>query len=194
MPHRRFCWVHVTIGNRLGDIPDTTGVCAAGYRIRREKAANLLHQAGGAEMKRSITGALVATFVTAAAATAVPMGFVAPANADPSPLNGSYAIVGGADGIYVTATSNCPTATEGCTANLSSNRGWTSVATLTNGRWNFTVTKPDGIVCADGSYAPVSIAYSIDAATLAGVLTTDSNGECPGGQITQGQFQLQKVG
>lgn len=141
-------------------------------------------------MKRTITGSLAATLVAAA----IPMGFIAPANADPSPLNGSYAIVGGADGLYVTATSNCPTATDGCTANLASNRGWTSVATLTNGRWNFTVTKPDGIVCDDGNYAPVSIAYSIDAATLSGYLTTDSNGECPGGQITQAAFQLQKVG
>ncbi|MFN8032811.1 MAG: hypothetical protein U0Q47_05835 [Mycobacterium sp.] len=140
-------------------------------------------------MTRTITGALTAMFVTAA----IPLGFSAVAGADPSPLNGQYAISGGADGIYVTATSNCPTAVDGCTANLASNRGWTSVATLTNGRWNFTVTKPDGIVCADGSYAPVSIAYSVDAATLSGYLTTDSNGECPGGQITQAAFQLQKL-
>ncbi|MCI4673759.1 hypothetical protein [Candidatus Mycolicibacterium alkanivorans] len=95
---------------------------------------------------------------------------------------------------YVNATSNCATATDGCTANLASNRGWTSVATLTNGRWNFTVTKPDGVVCDDGSYAPVSIAYSVDAATLAGTVTADSNGDCPGGQVTRAPFRLQKIG
>ena len=145
-------------------------------------------------MKRTITGALAATFVTATVAAAIPMGFVAPANADPSPLSGRYAIVGGAEGLYVDATSNCATATEGCTANLASNRGWTSVATLTGGRWNFTVTKPDGVVCDDGSFAPVSIAYSVDAATLAGTITADSNGDCPGGQVTQAAFQLQKIG
>ena len=144
-------------------------------------------------MTRTITGALAATFVTATVAAAIPTGFIAPANADLSPLNGSYAIVGGADGLYVTATSNCPTATDGCTANLASNRGWTTVATLTDGRWNFTVTKPDGVVCDDGSYAPVSIAYSINAATLQGTITADSNGDCPGGQVTQAAFQLQKV-
>lgn len=144
-------------------------------------------------MKRTITGALTARFVTATVAAAIPLGFSAVAGANPSPLNGQYAIVGGADGVYVNATSNCPVATDGCTASLASNRGWTSLATLTNGRWNFTVTKPDGVVCADGSYAPVSIAYSVDAATLSGYLTTDSNGECPGGQITQAAFQLQKV-
>lgn len=144
-------------------------------------------------MKRTITGALAATFVTATVVAVLPTGFIAIANSDPSTLSGTYAISGGADGVYVTATSNCPVAVDGCTANLASNRGWTSVATLTNGRWNFTVTKPDGIVCADGSYAPVSIAYSVDAATLSGYLTTDSNGECPGGQITQAAFQLQKL-
>ena len=34
------------------------------------------------------------------------------------------------------------TATTGCTASLVSNRGWTSVATLSNGRWTFDVVKP----------------------------------------------------
>ena len=144
-------------------------------------------------MTRTITGALAATFVTATVAAAIPMGFIAPANADPSSLNGKYAIVGGAEGLYVAATSNCATPVEGCTASLASNRGWTSVATLTGGRWNFTVTKPDGVVCDDGSYAPVSIAYSVDAATLAGTIIADSNGDCPGGQVTQAAFQLQKI-
>ena len=74
-----------------------------------------------------------------------------------------------------------------------SNKGWTSVATLANGRWGFDVTKPDGVVCADGSYAPVIIAYSVDASTLTGTVTADSNGECPGGQITQVPVQLKKI-
>lgn len=145
-------------------------------------------------MKRTSRGTLAATLATAAAAAVMVVGFSAPANADPSPLNGRYAIVGGADGIYVTATSTCATPTDGCTASLDSNRGWTSVATLTGGRWNFTTIKPDGVVCDDGSYAPVRIAYSVDAATLAGSITADSNGDCPGGQVTQAPFQLQKIG
>ena len=145
-------------------------------------------------MTRTTTGALAAIFVTATVAAAIPMGFIPTANADPSPLNGQYAIVGGADGAQVTATTNCVALTDGCTANLVSSVGWTSVATLTGGRWNFTVTKPDGVVCDDGSYAPVSIAYSVNAATLAGTITADSNGDCPGGQVTQAAFQLQKIG
>lgn len=145
-------------------------------------------------MKQHRTAALAAALISVATATVIPVALSAPAYADPAPLTGTYAIVGGAEGAQVAATTNCTTLVNGCTANLVSSVGWTSVATLTDGRWNFTVTKPDGIVCADGSYAPVSIAYSVDAATLSGVLTTDSNGECPGGQITQAAFQLQKVG
>lgn len=143
-------------------------------------------------MKRAITGILGAASVVAAGAVAV-LGWPAAANADPSPMNGTFAVIGGDPGAMVTATSNCPVLVDGCTANLVSTVGWTSVATLSNGRWNFTVTKPDGVVCDDGSYAAVRIAYSIDAATLTGTLTADSNGDCPGGQITQAPFQLKKV-
>lgn len=135
------------------------------------------------------------TLITAAAAAAVTaLGFAVSASADPALINGTYAVRGGDDGAVVTATSSCPAAVNGCTANLSSTVGWTSVATFTDGRWNFTVTKPDGVVCDDGSYAPVRIAYSVNAATMTGTVTADSNGDCPGGQITQAPFQLIKVG
>ncbi len=40
--------------------------------------------------------------------------------------------------------------------------------TLTDGRWNFSVTKPDGFICDDGSYQPAVISISVDPATLAG--------------------------
>ncbi|WP_149438420.1 hypothetical protein [Mycolicibacterium sp. P1-5] len=139
------------------------------------------------EITRTLTSA-------AAAAAVIAMGFAASASADPALINGTYAIQDGAQGAVVTASSNCVPVVNGCTANLSSTVGWTSVATLTDGRWNFTVTKPDGVVCEDGSYAPVRIAYSVDAATLAGTVTADSNGDCPGGQITQAPLQLVKVG
>jgi len=131
-------------------------------------------------------------FVTACSLAAVAaLGVASPAHAD-SGLNGQYSVAGGSDQFYVTVVSNC--ATEGCTASLVSNRGWTSVATLTNGRWNYKVTKPDGVVCGDGNYADVIIRYSIDANTLAGTVSADSNGECSGGQVTQAPIQLQKVG
>lgn len=139
-------------------------------------------------MHRFTTRALA----TAGAFSAAALAFSAPALADPAPLNGKYAVVGGSDQFYVTAIANC--ATEGCTASLVSNRGWTSVATLSNGRWNYNVTKPDGVVCGDGNYAAIVIRYSIDANTLAGNVIADSNGECPGGQVTQFPVQLTKIG
>ncbi len=131
----------------------------------------------------------LATAGTVAAATAV--SYAGLALADPGAFSGKYTAAG-SDQFYVTVSGTC--ATEGCTASLVSNRGWTSVATLTNGHWNFNVTKPDGVVCGDGSFADVVIRYSIDAATLTGVMIADSNGECPGGQITRSPIQLTKVG
>ena len=134
----------------------------------------------------------VITLAMAAGALAAGLGSAGAAHADPAPLNGKYAAANGSDQFYVTVTSNC--ATQGCTANLVSNRGWTSMATLNNGIWTYNVTKPDGVVCADGNYANVVIRYAIDATTLAGTITADSNGECPGGQVTQAPIQLTKVG
>jgi hypothetical protein len=136
----------------------------------------------------------VTRLLTTAAAMTAALSFAASASADPALINGTYAVRGGDDGAVVTAATNCPTPVNGCTANLTSTVGWTSVATYTDGRWNFVVTKPDGIVCDNGSYAPVRIGYSIDAANLTGVITADSNGDCPGGQITQVPFQLTKIG
>ena len=139
-------------------------------------------------MKLTNTRGLAAV-CSLAAVTA--LGTASPAHADAA-LNGQYSVVGGSDQFYVTVVSNC--ATEGCTASLVSNRGWTSLATLTNGRWNYNVTKPDGVICGDGNYADIVIRYSIDATTLAGTVTADSNGECSGGQVTRAPIQLQKVG
>jgi len=139
-------------------------------------------------MKLTITRGLTAASVLAAITA---LGAASPVHAD-SAFSGQYSVAGGSDQFYVTVVSNC--ATEGCTASLVSNRGWTSVATLTNGRWNYNVTKPDGVICGDGNYADVVIRYSIDANTLNGTVTADSNGECSGGQVTQAPIQLQKVG
>ncbi|MFY9490764.1 MAG: hypothetical protein WAP49_07795 [Mycobacterium sp.] len=134
----------------------------------------------------------VKTMVTACVvATAATLGLAAPAQANPSLLNGTYDIDGGDQDAYWTASSTC--ATDGCVARIVSNVGWSGNAVMNNGRWNLTVTKPDGVVCSDGSYAPVVIAYSVDAVSGAGTVTADSNGDCPGGQITAAQFQIKKI-
>ena len=129
----------------------------------------------------------------AAAGAAAAVGFAAVAQAEPPALNGQYTVVGGDEATFGwTVASAC--GGNGCTANVSSNRGWNSVGTYTNGRLAFAVAKPNGFVCPDGSFAPVVISYEVDAASLAGVGSADSNGQCPGGVINRIPFQLRKVG
>ena len=133
------------------------------------------------------------TLFTAAAASAVAaLGFAAVAQADPPLLNGTYTGADGDPANVWTIASNC--GITGCTANIASNQGWTSVAKLVNGRWDFTVTKPDGVICPDGRYEPAYISLSVDPVTLGGFITTDSNYGCPGGNLSQAPFQLRKVG
>ncbi|WP_409436072.1 hypothetical protein [Mycobacterium sp. SMC-14] len=65
---------------------------------------------------------------------------------------------------------------------------------LVDGHWQFSVTKPDGGICADGNYAPAIIRVSIDPVTLGGVVTTSSDGECPGSALSSRPFQLHQLG
>lgn len=137
----------------------------------------------------NVTLKTMATAVAAAALTVLgPTG-----SAAALPLfNGVYDIEGGSEDFYMTVQSTC--ANEGCTANIMSNRGWTAVATMTGGRWLFTTSKPDSMVCPDGTFAPMILRYSIDGASLGGIVTADSNGECVGGTLTQAEIQLKKIG
>ena len=137
-------------------------------------------------MKRTSTGMLAAMV----AMSAVAVGLTAVAQADPPPFNGTY--TGGDDYNIWTVATSC--ATDGCTGTVASNQGWKVPATMTGGLWNFMVTKPDGIICDDGSYAPAYISLSVDPATLSGTITTDSNYSCPGGLISRTPFQLKKIG
>lgn len=139
-------------------------------------------------MKLTITHTLATAFAMAGCAVA---GVPGVAHADPPPLNGTYTGDGGADEFLWTISTNC--ATNGCTGNVASNQGWSVPATLTNGIWNFTVTKPDGAICDDGSFAPAYISLAIDPNTLNGAISADSNYGCPGGQISQTPFKLKKV-
>ena len=138
-------------------------------------------------MKTTITAAVTAW----AGATLTAIALAGPAGALPL-FNGIYDIDGGSEEFFWTVQSTC--ANEGCTANITSNRGWTAVATLTGGRWVFNTSKPDAMVCPDGSFAPIILRYSLDAASLSGIVTADSNGECVGSQVTQVAIQMKKVG
>jgi hypothetical protein len=113
------------------------------------------------------------------------------AAADPPLLNGTY---GSSDGdpynVWTFATSCVPA---GCTGTVTSNQGWSTPTTFSGGRWNFTVSKPGGLTCDDGRYEPAVVSMSVDPATLAGVVSSDSNFGCAGGIVTQSAFQLQKI-
>ncbi len=112
-------------------------------------------------------------------------------HADPALLNGTYSgIDGDPISIWTIATSCGPA---GCTGTVASNKGWARRTTLTGGRWTFTVSKPGGLICDDGHYEPAVMSMSIDPVTLGGVLSSDSNFGCAGGNLTQSPFQLRKV-
>lgn len=135
-----------------------------------------------------VLGVLAAMAAPAIAAMALAGG----AAADPPLLNGTY---NSADGdpynVWTIATSCGPT---GCAGTVTSNQGWSTPTTLTDGRWVFTVTKPGGLTCDDGHYEPAVVSMSVDPVSLSGVVSSDSNFGCAGGIVTQSPFQLQKVG
>ncbi|KMO68811.1 hypothetical protein BST22_24895 [Mycolicibacterium chubuense] len=128
--------------------------------------------------------------VTASVIAAVALAGAAAA--DPPLLNGTYGSADGDPYNVLTITTSCgPT---GCAGTVSSNQGWSTPTTFTDGRWVFTVTKPGGLTCDDGHYEPAVVSMSVDPVTLSGVVSSDSNYGCAGGIVTQSPFQLQKVG
>ncbi|MCV7194226.1 hypothetical protein [Mycolicibacterium brumae] len=105
--------------------------------------------------------------------------------------DGVYAM-DGSDGMSeVTVTTNClPT---GCATLVSSNAGWVAQAQESNGLWYFSYTRPDGQICPDRTFAPVTVHYAVNLNTMSGVMSADSNGDCPGGVINQTPFSFHKV-
>lgn len=136
----------------------------------------------------SITRSLGAAF---GISVVVGMALAVPAQAEPPLLNGSFSGAEGDPENVWNIASNCGSA--GCAGTVSSNQGWTSPMTLANGIWYFSVTKPDGFICPDGSFQPAVISMEVDPATLRGILSADSNGACPGGITSATPFQLKAV-
>ena len=130
------------------------------------------------------------TLATAVAVAAVAAGSVVSAQAAPPAFNGTYA-GGDVENVWTVSTA-CPT--EGCTGTVASNQGWQVPTKMVNGLWHFLITKPDGAICADGSYAPAYIEVAVDPNTLNGTISLDDNYSCPGGQVTESPFTLTKVG
>ncbi|WP_197382831.1 hypothetical protein [Mycolicibacterium mengxianglii] len=129
----------------------------------------------------------------AVAMAAFAAGSAAPASAEPAPasvpFNGTYT-GGDAENVWTVAT-QCQT--EGCTGTVSSNQGWAVPAKLVQGMWQFIITKPDGVICDDGDYAPAYIELEVSPVTLNGTITTDDNYSCPGGNVTTAPFTLTKI-
>ena len=112
--------------------------------------------------------------------------------AQAAPLaDGVYAMDGG-DGISeVTVSTQC--GAYGCVRVVSSNVGWVSQATESDGLWSFHYSRPDGQLCPDRTLAPVTVHYTVNPDTMSGVMSADSNGDCPGGVINQTPFKFHKV-
>lgn len=136
---------------------------------------------------------ILRTLAIAVAAPAIAgVAFAGIAHADAPLLNGNYVETNGDPlNVWTIATSCAPA---GCTGTVASNTGWTTPTTFTGGRWVFTVSKPGGLTCDNGTYAPAVTSMSVDPVTLAGVLSSDSNFGCDGGTVTTSAFQLIKVG
>jgi hypothetical protein len=130
------------------------------------------------------------TLATAVALTAVAAGSAISAHAAPPSFNGAY--TGGDVENVWNVTTAC--AEEGCTGTVASNQGWQVPTKMVNGLWQFLITKPDGAICADGSYAPAYIEIEVDPTSLNGTLALDDNYSCPGGNVTTSPFTLTKVG
>lgn len=110
----------------------------------------------------------LATAVTFAG-TAV--GFACPAHADD--FGGTYVQTGpGTQSTWVVTPCG-----PGC-AHVADSSGWSADAHLFNGQWTFPIDRPDGTRCNNGSRAPGTLTYSVDAAGDSGTVVTSRAAPC----------------
>ncbi len=102
-------------------------------------------------------------------------------------INGVFAM-DGADLSQVTVNTTC--GPDGCSGTAQSNVGWIAPIALDHGVWRFQYTRPDAFICPNGNYAPVTVYYAVNPQTKQGVMSADSNGECPGGVVQQTMFSF----
>ena len=111
------------------------------------------------------------------------LAIAVPAAASPSLMNGDYQIRvdGSVFGVW-TFTPDCDAATDGCMARVESQpKGWTAVATLSEGRWSLTRTSQTLFSCGDGSASPGELRAKWDAGSLTGSLLLAPAGKGCGG-------------
>jgi hypothetical protein len=83
----------------------------------------------------------------------------------------------------------------GC-AHVADSSGWGVDAHMTNGRWTFSVDRPDATRCLNDGWAPGTALYSVDAVRLDGIVVTSNPAPCPlqPGYSAPLFFTLTKVG
>src|SRR6478609_1766393 len=132
-------------------------------------------------------------FAVIAAMASVSVATAGPAFAD-DPMNGQYAYTSDT-GEHSSATITSTCQDEGCVAHVVGVKGNVQGdATFTGGRWNLSVTNPQGDIC-DNKAFPADQVYSWDPVTLTGTLTSQYGPSCDGipGIATTG-FKLTKIG
>lgn len=121
----------------------------------------------------------------------------APAPALPAVMDGDYQIrVDGSDFGVWTFTPDCDTGADDCTARVEAQpKGWTAMATLSEGRWSLTRTSPTLFGCKDGSTSPGELRARWDAGSLSGsMLLVPAGKRCGGSDAPlRGALRLSKV-
>lgn len=106
-----------------------------------------------------------------------------PVAAAPELMSGDYQIrVDGSDyGVWAFAP-DCEVPADGCTAQVTARpKGWSAVATLSDGRWRLSRTSEKMFGCSDGSSTPGELRAVWDAGTLTGSLLLVPDGKRCGG-------------
>jgi len=135
---------------------------ALGYLVASPKA---LHREVGNTMRirRGLATAVIF------AGTAV--GIACPAHADD--FGGAYVQTGpGTQSTWVVTPCG-----PGC-AHVADSSGWSADAHLFNGQWTFPIDRPDGTRCNNGSRAPGTLTYSVNAAGNSGTVVTSGAAPC----------------
>ena len=120
-----------------------------------------------------------------------------PAAASPALMAGDYQIrVDGSDFGVWTFTPDCDAPADGCSAHVEAHpKGWTAVATLSEGRWTLTRTSQTLFGCGDGSSSPGELRAKWDAGSLTGsMLLVPAGKRCGGSDAPlRGALKLVKV-
>lgn len=122
------------------------------------------------------------TVVVAGVMSATAVGLAAPAWSEA--FSGMYTVVRSG----IRESGNAPTVWTvhpcgaGC-AQIVSDNALTWDAHLANGRWTATLHRPDAVDCRNGTSAPGTSVFSLDAETLRGTIVSTSDGPACGSPV-----------